>query len=196
LIPAGKLEFEERLPSPERVLERALAERPDLLAKRYELQRAEAEIALVKRQVFPNPILGLSFTREGTGDKIVVGGVSIPLPIFNRRQGELDSLAAKKMQARAEVSALEKEIRKEVDQVINQWQAAKRNIELFQREVLEQTNENLRLLEAAYRQRAIDLPRVLIMGSDLVTVRQSYLEALLSFRETSIGLEEISGEVR
>lgn len=78
--------------SPAAVLDRALANRPDLLAKRYELQRAEAEIALVRRQVFPNPALGLSFNREGSGDKIFLGGISIRLPVFNRHQGELESL--------------------------------------------------------------------------------------------------------
>ena len=34
------------------------------------------------------------------------------------------------------------------------------------------------------------------MGTDLVTARRSYLDALLSLREAAISLEEISGEVR
>ena len=195
-VPEGRLESTVPPPAPAEVLERALASRPDLLARRYELQRAEAEIALLRRQVFPNPTVGLFFNREGSGDKTVLGAISIPFPVFNRHQGELASLDARRLQVRSELLGLEKEIRKEVDQAVSRWQTAQRNIELFQHEILEQTEENFRLLEAAYRERAIDLPRMLIMGTDLVNARRSYLDALLSLREATISLEEISAEVR
>ena len=194
--PEGKLEPAVAPPTAAAVLEQALASRPDLLARRYELQRAESELALVRRQNFPNPTVGLFFYREASGDKTVLGGISIPFPVFNRRQGELASLDARRLQIRSELTALEKEIRKEVDQAVSRWQTAQRNIKLYQHDILEQTEENFRLLEAAYRQRAIDLPRILIMGTDLVTARRSYLDALLSLREATISLEEISGEVR
>ena len=195
-VPEGQLDSALTLPIAAVVLERALARRPDLLARRYELQRAEAELTLVKRENIPNPTVGLSFIREGTGEKALLGGISIPFPVFNRRQGEIASLDARRLQIRSELAALEKEIRKEVDQAINRWQTAQRKIELYERDILEQTEENFRLLEAAYRERAIDLPRILIMGTDLVTARRSYLDALLSLREATISLEEISGEVR
>ncbi len=195
-VPEGQLDSALTLPIAAVVLERALARRPDLLARRYELQRAEAELTLVKRENIPNPTVGLSFIREGTGEKAILGGISIPFPVFNRRQGVIASLDARRLQIRSELAALEKEIRKEVDQAINRWQTAQRKIELYERDILEQTEENFRLLETAYRERAIDLPRILIMGTDLVTVRRSYLDALLSLREATISLEEISGEVR
>jgi cobalt-zinc-cadmium efflux system outer membrane protein len=144
----------------------------------------------------PNPIFGLSFNREGSGDKVFLGGVTIPLPVFNRRQGELDSLEARRIQARAELLALEKEIQKEVSQAINKWETARQSADLFQREVIEQIDENFRLLEAAYRERRIDLPRLLIMENDLVNGNQSYLEILSSLREAAIQIEEVTGEVR
>jgi len=195
-IPGDKLDISLPPVSAATVLDRALTNRPDLLARRHELQRAEAEIALVRRQVLPNPIFGLSFNREGTGDKILLGGISIPLPVFNRRQGELDSLEARRIQARAELMAVEKEFRKEVEQAINQWETARRGTDLFQREVIERTDENFRFLEAAYRERKIDLPRLLIMENDLITANQSYLDVLLSLREAAIRIEEITGEAR
>ena len=196
-VPEGRLESAVSPPAAAAVLERALASRPDLLARRYELQRAEAELALVRRQNFPNPtVRTVLHIAKAPETKAVLGGISIPFPVFNRRQGELASLDARRLQVRSELAALEKEIRKEVDQAVSRWQTAQRNIELFQRDILEQTEENFRLLEAAYRERAIDLPRMLIMGTDLVNARRSYLDALLSLREATISLEEISGEVR
>lgn len=196
LAPTDKLEVVLPPFSAAEVLNRALANRPDLLARRHELQRAEAEIVLVRREVLPNPVFGVSFNREGSGDKTVLGAISIPLPVFNRRQGELESLEARRIQARAEVIALEKEIQKEVNQALNQWETSRQSVGLFQREVIEQIEENFRLLEAAYRERRIDLPRLLIMENDLVAANQSYLDGLASLREAAIQIEEAIGEVR
>jgi cobalt-zinc-cadmium efflux system outer membrane protein len=195
-LPEGKLDVAVPMVPAAAILESALANRPDLRARRYELQRAEAELALIRRQILPNPIFGLSFNREGTGDKTVLGGVSLPLPVFNRRQGELESLEARRIQARSELLALEKEIQKEINQAINQWETARQSAGLFQREVIDQIDENFRLIEAAYRERRIDLPQLLVMENNLINGNQSYLEVLSSLREAAIQIEEVTGEVR
>jgi cobalt-zinc-cadmium efflux system outer membrane protein len=196
ITPTGELPIVYSPPSPAELLARARANRPDLSAKLRELERAEAEIALRKRETFPNPSAGISFRREGTGDRIVMGSLAIPLPIFNRRQGELASLEARRIQARAELVGLEKEIRKEVDQVLNQWAIASESFQLFQREIIERTEENFKLLEAAYRERKIDFPQALIMENDLIAANLSYLDTSLALREAAIKLQEVTGEVQ
>jgi cobalt-zinc-cadmium efflux system outer membrane protein len=125
-----------------------------------------------------------------------MGSLAIPLPIFNRRQGELASLEARRIQARAELVGLEKEIRKEVDQVLNQWAIALESFQLFQREIIERTEENFKLLEAAYRERKIDFPQALIMENDLIAANLSYLDTSLALREAAIKLQEVTGEVQ
>jgi cobalt-zinc-cadmium efflux system outer membrane protein len=195
-IPAGELPVIPSPVSPGELLERARAHRPDLAAKLRELERAEAEISLRRREIFPNPSVGVSFTREGTGDRIVLGSLAIPLPIFNRRQGELESLEARRIQARAELLGLEKKIRKEVDQALNQWTSASESFQLFQREIIERTEENFKLLEAAYRERKIDFPQVLVMENDLIAANLSYLDTTMALREAAIKLQEVAGEVR
>jgi cobalt-zinc-cadmium efflux system outer membrane protein len=125
-----------------------------------------------------------------------MGSLAIPLPIFNRRQGELEGLEARRIQARAELLGLEKEIRKEVDRVLNQWTAALESFQLFQKEIIERTEENFKLLEVAYRERKIDFPQVLIMENDLIAANLSYLDTSLALREAAIRLQEVSGEVR
>ena len=41
-----------------------------------------------------------------------------------------------------------------------------RTFQLFQKEIIARTEENFKLLEAAYRERKIDFPHVLIMEND------------------------------
>jgi cobalt-zinc-cadmium efflux system outer membrane protein len=196
ITPAGELPVVSSQVSPAELLERARLNRPDLAAKLRELERAEAEIALRRREIFPNPSVGISFRREGTGDKIAMGRLAIPLPIFNRRQGELESLEARRIQARAELVALETDIRKEVDQALNQWTTALESFQLFQREIIERTEENFKLLEAAYRERKIDFAQALIMENDLIAANLSYLDTSLALRDAAIRLQEVAGEVR
>jgi outer membrane protein, heavy metal efflux system len=196
IAPAGELPVVTSPVSAGELLERARVNRPDLAAKLRELDRTEAKIALRKREIFPNPSAGISFHREGTGDKIVLGSLAIPLPIFNRHQGELESLEARKIQARAELLGLEKEIRKEVDQALSQWTVALEAFQLLQREIIERTEENFKLLESAYRERKIDFPQVLIMENDLIAANLSYLDTSLALREAAIRLQEITGEIR
>ena len=196
IAPVGELPITAPPVSLQQALERARANRPDLAAKGRELERAESEITLRRREIFPNPSVGVFFNREATGDKTVLGGLSIPLPFFNRRQGELESLEARKVQARAELLALEKEIRKEVDQALNQWATASESFQLFQKEIIERTEENFKLLEAAYRERKIDFPQVLIMENDLISANLAYLDTSLALREAAIKLQEVTGEVK
>jgi cobalt-zinc-cadmium efflux system outer membrane protein len=125
-----------------------------------------------------------------------MGSLAIPLPIFNRRQGELESLEARRIQARAELVALETDIRKEVDQALNQWTTALESFQLFQREIIERTEENFKLLEAAYRERKIDFAQALIMENDLIAANLSYLDTSLALRDAAIRLQEVAGEVR
>ena len=196
IAPTGELSVAVSPIALQELFERARANRPDLLARKRELERAEAEIGLRRREVIPNPSVGISFNREGTGDKIVLGSLSIPLPVFNRRQGELESLEARRTQARAELLAVEKEIRKEVDQALNQWATASESFQLFQKEIIARTEENFKLLEAAYRERKIDFPQVLIMENDLISATLSYLDTALALRDAAIKLQEVTGEVQ
>lgn len=196
IAPVGELPITAPPGSLQQVLERAIANRPDLAAKSRELERAESEIALRRREIFPNPTVGVFFNRETSGDKTVLGGISIPLPFINRRQGELESLEARKVQARAELLALEKEIRKEVDQVLNHWEAALQGFQLFQKEIIARTEENFKLLEAAYRERKIDFPQVIVMENDLIAANLAYLDTALALREAAIKLQEVTGEAR
>ncbi|HWP22892.1 MAG TPA: TolC family protein [Candidatus Binatia bacterium] len=195
-LPEGKLDATAPVLAEAAALQTALSSRPDLMARRYELQRVEAEIALLRRQVLPNPIFGLSFNREGSGDKTVLAGITVPLPVFNRRQGELESLEARRLQARAELLALEKDIHREVAQALDRWETARQSAELFQREVMDKIDENFRLIQTAYREGRLDLPQLLVMENNLIAANQSYLEVLSSLREAAIQIEEVTGEVR
>ncbi len=77
----------------ERLLRAAFERRPDLVAAGYQRASAEAQLSLVKRQVFPDVTLSVNYSQEGTGQfavspQTISVGLSAPLPIFYQLQGE------------------------------------------------------------------------------------------------------------
>ncbi len=76
----------------ERLLQSAVRVRPDLRAREAEIHRIEAETGLAERSIVPNPTLAGSYDEEvesaGRRDRIIGGRISIPIPVFDRNQGE------------------------------------------------------------------------------------------------------------
>lgn len=80
------------VPLLEPLLSRALQERPDLLAARKSQQAAEASLALARREAYPDPSLGVTYTHSeftvsGDNANSLALTLSLPLPLFDRNQG-------------------------------------------------------------------------------------------------------------
>ena len=82
----------------DQLLRSAFDRRPDLIAMGYQKASAAAQIALTKRQVFPDLTLGLNYQQGGYGGLGTNGPVAMPmftvsisgaLPVFYQLQGEV-----------------------------------------------------------------------------------------------------------
>jgi cobalt-zinc-cadmium efflux system outer membrane protein len=85
------------------LLRRAFEHRPDLIALGYQRASTEAQIALAKRQRFPDVALNVTYAWGGYGGLSTNGpiqaptltfGVSAPLPVFYQLQGEVHQAEA------------------------------------------------------------------------------------------------------
>jgi outer membrane protein, heavy metal efflux system len=107
--------------SEERLLRSAFDHRPDLLAFGYQRASAEAQVALSKRQRFPDVTLAVNYSQLGTGATETGGalspptitfGISAPLPVFYQLDGEV-----RQAQAQYDTNALQQA--KATAQVVN-----------------------------------------------------------------------------
>ena len=103
------------------LLRAAFDHRPDLIALGYQRASAEAQIALAKRQNFPNIELGVTYAWGGYGGAGTNGplqtptitfGLTVPLPIFYQQGGEI-----RQAEAAYDTSALQQA--KTTAQVVN-----------------------------------------------------------------------------
>ncbi len=106
--------------------------RPDLQAARLREESAERSIILARAGRIPNLNPFLGYNREtDVLEGIMIGpfpfvdksnelvfGVSLDLPVFSRGQAQIAEAASARLQARAEMEALEREIRMEISSAL------------------------------------------------------------------------------
>lgn len=143
------------------VQEQALARRPDLLALNVDVQRAAGEVALVRAERVPDVSLSLDLSEERTvfdtpglsdRDRLVGVKLSIPLPLFDRKAGELQSAQSRARQAEAEREALKARISRDVQVASARIASAEKRLAHFGGDVVPLAASNLDLTRQAYEQ--------------------------------------------
>ncbi|MFQ5666193.1 MAG: TolC family protein [Candidatus Binatia bacterium] len=179
------------------LVETALRIRPDLRARDAEIGRVQAETALTKRLIVPNPVLRGTYDEEtesaGSRDRIIGGAVSIPLPIFDRKQAELTALAAERARANYQRDATALTVKTEVRDAYRSYEAAREGVQVFEAEAVQRIAENFRFIETAYREGKIDLLQLVVVQNDLVTAQFSYLDSLWDYWLARTALERAVG---
>ncbi len=181
----------------ESAIESAIASRPDLEARSAEIARVDAETALTKRLIVPNVTFGGFYDEEtevpGVTDRILGGQISIPIPIFDRKQAELTSLAGQRTQARYNRNAVELTVRTEVRDAARSFEAASEAVRVFESNAVDRIAENFGFIETSYREGKIDLLQLIVVQNDMVGTERSYLDSLWDYWLARIALERAIG---
>lgn len=118
----------EKIPISE-LLDSARNNRPDLKLAKTDLQLSEANLSLQKAMAIPDVELSLSYDYKGNYPEKYTGiGLKIPIPLFNRNQGEI-----KKAKLAIDESNL-KINRQQIlleNEILNSYKTALRNEKLF-----------------------------------------------------------------
>ena len=116
------------LPHPDELVQMALADRPDLIAQRLGVTRAEAEVSLARANRFADAyLLYQPYTFQNNapfGTKSATSwalGATLPVPIFNRNQGGVLRSRVAVDQARVQVATLERHVAAEVVAAVREY---------------------------------------------------------------------------
>ncbi|MBI3797074.1 MAG: TolC family protein [Deltaproteobacteria bacterium] len=189
----GQLAVQPQTFDEQMLLGTALESRPDLQAARTELGRLDAEMALTRRLVVPNPTLSFVYREEEKRDHIAGAEIRFPLPVFDRKQAELVQLAGRKDQAGYERQSVELQVRQEVGEALRAYNTAKAEVEVYEQTVLERATENFQLIETAYREGQINLLQLVVVQNNLITAQLSYIDALNAYWQARTALERATG---
>jgi cobalt-zinc-cadmium efflux system outer membrane protein len=192
----GELRRETRVAPLEEWLKIALENRPDLLALRRAVQRSAAELQLELARSKPDLTLGSEYRRQqglaGTGNMLGFF-VEIPLPVFDRNQGEIARAREELRQAELRVRALEASIRAEVENAYRQWQSSRESLEQIETAMLAQAREVRDITEYAYRRGEASLLEFLDAQRAFNETMQAYYEARAEYARSLYLLESSAG---
>jgi cobalt-zinc-cadmium efflux system outer membrane protein len=176
----------------------ALKQRPDLAATTREIERIKAEKVLTNRLIIPNPTFEAIYQTErenvfGGADTMMGGGLRIPLPVFDRKQAELVTLAGQENKEWHLLQGTQRSIEQEVAKAFQDYQATRRSMEVFEADVLEKVEENFQFIEIAYREGKIGLLQLIVVQDHLIKAQLSYVGSLGQFRMAEANLEQALG---
>lgn len=155
---------------------------PELQAARARVSRARAQIHRQEVQPIPNVELQFGGAHNyGSGDAIANIQVGLPIPIFNRNQGDIEIAHAEYRRSVANLRRLELDLRNRAAAALREYRQAAGQVELYRGEILPAAEENLALTEAGYERGEFDLLRAL-------TARRSYFEANLAVVSSQVAL--------
>ncbi len=172
----------------------AASQRPDLRALEADAQKAEAELRL---GTFSKPDygLGVRYSRE-EGDQIVVGGLTLTLPIFSRGQ-ELRAVgAARAAGLRAELDAARVRVRLEVRSAFEAYSRRLAAVRVLQAEAIPGLDENETLTTRSFDVGQLGLPDLLLIRREILDTRSHYLDALLEAALARVDLDASAALLR
>src|SRR5262249_53527694 len=120
-------------------------------------------------------------------------GVSVPLPIFNREQGNIAEALSHRTQARAERESLEQQIRREVQLAYRRYETARRSMEILQSGVVEENRASLRIVQLAYNLGELRFLDIVNQQRVVVDGETSYVAAETELRSALADLELAAG---
>jgi cobalt-zinc-cadmium efflux system outer membrane protein len=189
------------------LLRMAFNHRPDLIAAGYSLYSAEAALALVKRQKFPDITLSLNYAQGGYGGSgtnaalqtpLITFGVSAPLPVAYQLQGE-----QKQAEAQIDTNSLQralttKQVVSDVDTAYAAYVGAQKLVvrmekgepEAKVRSILESSKVALDITRLQYEKGAASLSDFLLALQTYIATKVEYFGDLTNYWTAVYQLEE------
>jgi cobalt-zinc-cadmium efflux system outer membrane protein len=179
----------------------ALRVRPDLRAYRLSVERAQAEVQREKAEaledvfVFFSPYQAVDLTPQG---KQVASswefGLLLPIPAFNRNQGEIARARINVGQWRMEVERAEAEVVDEVRRALTEYTVSRQAARQYERDILPPVRGLRAEKFRRFREDGTDLKDCLAAQRDYEETVRDYVETLARHRRAMLRLNVAVGQ--
>jgi cobalt-zinc-cadmium efflux system outer membrane protein len=180
------------LPSPADLVARALRQRPDVVSQRHDLERADAQIALVQREQVPNVNLSANLSRF-EGATLSGGDIGFQLPVFQRKTADLNEAIAERERARFALESAERTVQQEALEARRSCEATAADLQALRDVIVPKTEENVQLQGHLYERGEAAYSDWISAQLELLTVRREYLDAVQAYNEAWIELDRVVG---
>ena len=172
-----------------------LANSPGLARAQLEVNRRQALVEVERSLRVPDVTLSLGGRRNAEiGLNQALLGVSLPIPIFNRNQGNILEALRRTDKARDELSGTEIRLNNEIAQALERLNIARQEIEILQQEILPGAQSAYDAATKGYIMGKFSFLEVLDAQRTLFQAKSQYLRALAEAHRSAAEIERVLGE--
>ena len=167
-------------------------DRPELQALAAEIREAQAQVKLGEGFRWPTVAPAVSFKRD-QGDRVVQGGISVTLPLFNRGQ-ELQAVgAARTSRLQRELDASRRAMTTEIRTAYDVYATQVTAVEELERDALPGLEENETLARRSFEEGEIGLAELLLIRRETFETKTVYVGRLLDAAIAGVAVETRAG---
>jgi cobalt-zinc-cadmium efflux system outer membrane protein len=174
--------------------EQALAQHPVIMKWKKHVEEAQQMHRQEQQARIPNVTLMGSYQRDA-GREAYVGAISIPFPVWDQRQGDIAQAKGTLRQREAMLLRAKHELLKGVAQQIQLSQAAAAQIATYEKGLLKQAQEALRIAQVSFKFGEASLLDVLDAQRVLRQTQVDYAQAKYDLSIALTELERVTGGI-
>lgn len=189
----GELATTNHIPSPEQ-LSLYLDSNPDIARWLTEMTRREAVLSLARAQRIPDLTIGAGARNLNDADETgAVVSLSIPLPLFDRNQGNIAAAQTRIFKGRRESLAAKIDVTGVFLEAYGRLVAASERLKSLEREILPAAQEVYDATVGGYAEGKFDLLSVLDAQRTLFSTRLEIVNARADFHKAKVQIEALIG---
>jgi cobalt-zinc-cadmium efflux system outer membrane protein len=192
----GELRRDSITDSKEEITRLALARRPDYLADQQSQARSRTDVMLQIANGKVDYTIGTEFTRQsawGVSGNSAGFYFSMPLPVFNRNQGEIARAQREITLAGARTAALETTIRAEVDKAYLQYTVSRQLLARIENDMLAKARSVRDATEYSYKRGEASLVEFLDAQRAFNDAMQMFNDARANYARSLYLIDTVSG---
>ncbi len=189
----GELPARFPLPGLESLRGQVLALHPLLESAAKARETAELELALARAERWPDLALDVTAGRDPEDHAIVEGGLTIPLPLFNRNQARIARSEARIEQAARQADAARNDLLLRLAEAHGNLSTAQERATLYREEIFPKAERAVQQAAEGYRLGKFGQLDVLDAQRTLAEAKAAYVQSLAELNQAAVELEKLSG---
>jgi len=192
----GDLDLPKQPEPAEALTQAALEGRADLHSRRAAIEEADARLRLEIANRYGNANVGPAFEYDPTRVNLVGVQITMPLAVFNTRQGEIQQRRAERDRAGLEMRQTEVLIRQDVHAALTRLDRAREGVRVYQKEVRPNLETALKKIRQLFDldPNNVDLLKVIDVQRKLLRARDAEFDALWELRQAQADLAAAIGD--
>jgi len=179
---------------PRGLLDELLLQTPEIARLEEQVRRQEQVVELEKARGVPDLRLTLGPRHyRDTGGWAWVGGISVPLPIFNRNQGARRAAGFELERTRHEAAARRTALESRLSRILERLWAAGEEVRSYEREIVPASTEAFEAISLGFREGKFGFLEVLDAQRSLFEARLLLLDGRQRYATAVVELERLIG---